>query len=445
MSEIDFIFDRLEAASDARILGFKDSTVSARELVDKVRDSARWLRDNGVKGGDAVVLKGDFSIESVALLLALIDISSISIPLTPSTLRAIGDQLDEVQPDFVIDSTGQVAQIEKLQSGEVNRHYKTLRERKSPGLVLFTSGSTGRPKAVVHDYALLLNKFRTSRPSLITLNFLLFDHWGGLNTLLHSLSNCAMLVLPSSRAPDQICALIAQHKVELLPATPSFLNLMLLGRAHQRHDLSSLRVISYGAEPMPESTLATLRREMPNVELRQTYGMIELGVLRAKSKDDSSLWVKLGGEGYDLRVADGILQVKADSAMLGYINGEAPFTEDGYFITGDAVEQSGDYLKILGRMSDLINVGGQKAYPAEIETVLLEIEGVRDAAVFGEKNRLLGNIVCATILTEDGQDLDDLKRRIKSVCGARLQPYMVPSRITFQQDSLQNHRLKRQR
>jgi acyl-CoA synthetase (AMP-forming)/AMP-acid ligase II len=122
--------------------------------------------------------------------------------------------------------------------------------------------------------------------------------------------------------------------VELLPASPTFLNLLLLSKAYEGHDLSALKLITYGAEPMPSTTLAALRAVFPKIELRQTYGLIELGVLRAKSMSSDSLWVKVGGDGYDLRVVDGILQIKADSAMLGYLNAPSPFTEDGYFIPG---------------------------------------------------------------------------------------------------------------
>ncbi len=73
--------------------------------------------------------------------------------------------------------------------------------------------------------------------------------------------------------------------------------MILVSRALERYDTSSLRLITYGAEPMPLSTLARVRAALPSVELRQTYGMIELGVMRAKSKSMESLWVKLGGEG----------------------------------------------------------------------------------------------------------------------------------------------------
>jgi acyl-coenzyme A synthetase/AMP-(fatty) acid ligase len=445
MSHIDFIIERVEAIGDAAILGFQNHIASGKELGERIRSSAAWLRDQGVRQGDAVALVGDFSIDTVSIMMALIDAAAISIPLTPATLRAIGNQLDEVQPSFVIDATKPTLTVERRSSGEPNELYRIIQERGAPGLVLFTSGSTGKPKAVVHDYSKLLTKFQKRRPTMVTLNFLLFDHWGGLNTLLHSLSNSAMLVLPDSRAPDDVCDLVERHRVELLPATPSFLNMLLISGAAKRHDLSSIKVISYGAEPMPASTLKMVRDAFPKVELRQTYGMIELGVLRAKSKDDSSLWVKLGGEGYDLRVVDGVLQVRAAAAMLGYLNAPSPITPDGYFITGDMVEQDGEYFKILGRQSDLINVGGQKVYPAEVETVLLQIEGVVDASVFGERHPLLGKIVCAAVVVAEGQDEDELRKRIKRESADRLQPFMVPIRIIISRGSLQNHRLKRQR
>lgn len=445
MAGINFILERLKEVGDRPMLGFQASTVSGGELAQKEQEYEKWLSEQGVCSGHAVCFVGDFSIETVALMLALINIGAISIPLTPATLKAVQDQLDEVEPDFVIDACSAEFGISARETTSQNEHYKTLRERQTPGLVLFTSGSTGKPKAVVHDYARLLKKFETRRPSLVTLNFLLFDHWGGLNTLLHSLANQSLIVLPDSRLPSDICSLIEKHKVELLPATPSFLNLLLISGAYNLHDVSSVKLITYGAEPMPASTLSALKDAFPNVSLRQTYGMIELGVLRAKSRSDESLWVKLGGEGYDLRVVDSILQIKADAAMLGYINAPSPLTDDGYFITGDMVEQDGEYLKILGRKSDLINVGGQKAYPAEIETVILEVDGVQDASVIGEKHALLGQIVCATVVPIPEFDLALLKRSIKKHCAAALQPYMVPVKIKFTDGALQSHRLKRQR
>jgi acyl-coenzyme A synthetase/AMP-(fatty) acid ligase len=196
---------------------------------------------------------------------------------------------------------------------------------------------------------------------------------------------------------------------------------------------------------MPAVTLARLRTVFPNVELRQTYGLIELGVLRAKSESSDSLWVKVGGEGYDIRVVDGILQIKADSAMLGYLNAPSPFTEDGYFVTGDRVEQNGDYLRFLGRESELINVGGLKVFPAEVEGVLLANPLVEDAVVYGERHPITGKIVCADIKLRDSVTEPEARRTLKGFCAERLEPFKVPVKLKFVQDALHGDRLKRLR
>ena len=168
--------------------------------------------------------------------------------------------------------------------------------------------------------------------------------------------------------------------------------LLVSGKIHD-YDLSSLKMVSYGTELMHEHTLVAFRKALPNVELLQTYGLTEIGVLRSKSLNSDSLWVKLGGSEFQTRVVDNKLQIKGNSTMLGYLNHENPFTEDGWLITGDNVETNGEYYKILGRDSDIINVGGQKVYPAEVENVILKISNIADASVYAEKNQFLGQLI----------------------------------------------------
>jgi acyl-coenzyme A synthetase/AMP-(fatty) acid ligase len=354
--------------------------------------------------------------------------------------------VDIVNPALLIQANadGDVIVTPRAQT-PVHELLRGLQTAGRPGLILFTSGSTGEPKGVVHDFSRLLQKFRARRPAMRTLNFLLFDHWGGLNTLLHCLSNASPVVLPEQRTPESICRLLEDHRVELLPTSPTFLNLLLLSKAFQGRDLSALRIISYGSEPMPSTTLAGLRAAFPDVELRQTYGLIELGVLRAKSLSSDSLWVKVGGDGYDVRVVDGILQIKAESALLGYLNAPSPMTEDGYFITGDRVELNGDYFRFLGRDSELINVGGQKVFPAEVESVLLECDLVEDAVVYGERHPVTGKIVCADIQLHGAADEAEARRTIKRFCAERLDAFKVPVKLRFVAGGLHSTRLKRMR
>jgi acyl-coenzyme A synthetase/AMP-(fatty) acid ligase len=323
--------------------------------------------------------------------------------------------------------------------------YDALHKREAPGLVLFSSGSTGNNKAVVHDFHLLLRKFQQSRRPWRTLLFLGLDHIGGINTLFYTLSNGGMAVVPADRSPSGVCQAIQQHRVELLPTSPTFLNFLLLSGADKVYDLSSLRLITYGTEPMPQSTLDRIAQAFPAAKLQQTYGLSELGILRSQSRDSTSLWVRLGGEGYQTKVVDSRLWIKAESTMLGYLNAASSLDEQGYFDTGDVVEVDGEWLHILGRASEVINVGGSKVFPAEVESVLLALDNVEDAVVYAEPNPLTGQTVAVTVKLQHEESAHQFKIRMRRFCQNRLAPYQIPARVRFTNEPLHSERFKRMR
>jgi len=404
-------------------------------------------RITNILGGEIVALESDFTPETVALLFALIKRKAIIVPLDISQSENNAHKLKIAQAELLI-RVGKNESIEfhELDTpGEKNRLFKIISDRGIPGLILFTSGSSGEPKAALHDFSKLLKKFETKRKALRTINFLLFDHWGGLNTLFHVLSNGGTVVFLENRNPDYVCELIENYKVELLPASPTFLNMLLLSKAYKRKSLQSLKIISYGAEPMPENLLRTLNELFPDIAFHQTYGLIELGVMRSKSQSNGSLLVKIGGEGFNTRVVEGILQIKSDSAMLGYLNAPSPFTEDGWFITGDSVEENGEYLKILGRKSEIINVGGEKVFPQEVENVIIELPFIQDVLVYGESNPLTGKIVCAKIKYESTETHSDIVKQIKIYCRSKLASFKVPVKIIKSETDLNNNRFKKTR
>ena len=204
-----------------------------------------------------------------------------------------------------------------------------------------------------------------------------------------------------------------------------------------------METVTYGAEVMPQYLLDEVCHIFPNARLLQKYGITEIGTLRSHSESSDSLWVKIGGEGFKTRVVDGMLQIKAESAMLGYLNAPSPFTKDGWFMTGDEVEVKGDYYLIKGRRSEIINVGGQKVYPAEVESVILQMEGVLDAAVSGEKNPILGNIVTAKVHLASDETVKDFTKRMKLFCKDKLQSYQIPQKVTIMQQDFTNARFKK--
>ena len=440
-----WLIDRMASQGEGLALAAGDGTTSTYAQLHAA--TVAWterLRGAGVGAGAVVSVEGDYATSTVAAFLALMERAAIVVPLARDSqahaedFRRIGQVEWRVRPgaEDAVARTGLNADHE---------HYTTLRERGVPGLVLFSSGSTGDHKAAVHDLAQLLKKFETPRHSYRTLVFLGFDHIGGVNTLLYTLANGGAVITVSERSAAAVAGAIERHRVQLLPTSPTFLNLLLLSGEHERHDLSSLELITYGTEAMPESTLKRVGAVFPSTRLLQTYGLTEVGILRSKSRGDDSLWVRVGGEGFETKVKDGRLWIRAESAMLGYLNAPSPFDEDGFLDTGDRVEVDGEWLRILGRDSEIINVGGNKVYPAEVESALLEMDGVADVVVRGERNPIMGNVVVATFRLTTNEPLAELKSRVRRFCQGRMAPFKVPAKIELATGPLHSERFKRMR
>lgn len=378
-----------------------------------------------VRPGDVVALVGDFEPRSIARMLALFDLNCIVVPLTQETKHEHEYFFDAALVDVVIRGD----EVIRRAHGREHLLIKHLRTVAHAGLVLFSSGTTGRPKAIVHDFSHFLKRFQEPRPSLKTLNFLLFDHIGGLNTLLHTLFNRGTVVAASDRSIEAVLRACRTFDVELLPTTPTFLRMMLMSGAVPDQVPACLKVITYGTEKMDQPTLDELCRLLPEVDFRQTFGMSELGILRVKSRARNSLFMKVGGEGVETRVIDGVLQIRSQSRMLGYLNADSPFDEAGWYNTKDVVEQDGEFFKVTGRVSDVINVGGLKFMASDVERVALEHPAVSLAKATTRANPITGQHVELNVQLKDGEIIEkDLLQRYLT---ERLPRHMVPRRITL--------------
>lgn len=441
---IDWLLDRFQEQGETPALIHGDRAFSYAWLLREVES---WRgRLHNLSHGQICSLEGDYSPQTCALLLALIDKGAVIVPLTSSLSEERKQSFRQIsQVEVRLQERAEEWQVEEGPDRADHPLYHSLRQTGAPGLVLFSTGSTGQPKGALHHFGRLLKKFHTPRHRLRTLAFLLLDHIGGLNTLFYTLSNGGTLVTLQSREVGQVCQTIERHRVQLLPTSPTFLNLLLLSEAHHNFDLSSLTTITYGTEPMPEATLKRLHQLFPQVRLLQTYGLSEVGILRSQSRSSDSLWVKVGGEGYQTRVVDGLLHIRAESAMLGYLNAPSPFDEEGWFNTQDEVEVEGEYFRILGRRSELINVGGLKVYPAEVESVLLGLPYVADATVHGEKNPITGQTVVARLTLRESLSPQEARRRIRRDCAPQLESFKIPSRVEIVDDLQHGQRFKRMR
>jgi acyl-CoA synthetase (AMP-forming)/AMP-acid ligase II len=184
---------------------------------------------------------------------------------------------------------------------------------------------------------------------------------------------------------------------------------------------------------MPPSLLERLRALLPHVRLVQTFGTTETGILQTESVSADSTFLRLVDPAVEWKVIDGELWLKSQTQIKGYFRQTSnAFTADGWFRTGDRVEQAADgSLRILGREGESINVGGEKLMPVEVETVLLENSQVVDCRVYGVPNLLTGQTVVADIVTSVTAAPELLRAQLRQLCRQRLPRYKVPTQINF--------------
>jgi acyl-coenzyme A synthetase/AMP-(fatty) acid ligase len=427
---VDFLLNIFQGNKSREAIIWRDQVFHYDWLLDRISQWRGIISEQAILPGTVTALEADFSPNGVALFLAMAEHRCILIPLTNS--------VEAKKHEFM-----EIAEVE-LSIRLDDEDNMTLRQSGHPGLVLFSSGSTGKSKAAVHDLTNLLDKYKAPRKRRRAISFLLYDHIGGVNTMLYLLSTGGCVITVRDRTPEGVLRAVEKYGAELLPTSPTFINLILLSEAHKNHDLSSLKTVTYGTEPMPESTLKRFHKLFPQITLQQTYGLSEVGIPGSKSQSSDSLWVKIGGNGFETRVVDGILQIRAQSAMMGYLNAPNPFTDDGWFITGDMVEFDGEYYRILGRKSDIINVGGEKVYPAEIESILLGMPQVLEAVVTGEPNAIVGSIVKATIVLSGKEQLSDFRVRLNKYMQEKgVQTFKIPQKVILRKGDLHTSRFKK--
>jgi len=389
-----------------------------------------------IQPGDVVAIIGDFTPACILTLLRLIDLETIIVPLTAETEHEHEYFFKSALVDVVI-KDGLVNRRSNNQKHELINY---LRKKNHAGLILFSSGTSGHPKAILHDLTIFLQRFETPRPTLRTINFLLFDHIGGINTLFHTLFNKGVVVAPEARTVDSVLKTCRKYNIELLPTTPTFLRLMLMSGAVPDKVPNCLKIITYGTELMDQSTLNDLCKLLPNIDFRQTFGMSELGIIRVKSEAKNSLFMKIGGEGIKSRVVNNVLQIFSETRMIGYLNAVSPFDQEGWYDTKDIVEIKNGYYKVTGRISDIINVGGLKFMASEVERVVLNFPNVLLAKVIAKQNPITGQHVELIVQPTKERILD--KELLINFLKKKLQSHMVPKRIKIETVNVK-HRFKK--
>ena len=179
--------------------------------------------------------------------------------------------------------------------------------------------------------------------------------------------------MPETRSPEAAGLAIASHQVNVLPASPTFLNLMLLSGTAQKHDLSTIEIIAYGAEAMPQKVLNRLAKVFPMHNFNKSLALAKQVPFESRASA-MKVFFRIEDSDTQWKIVEEELWLKTPSRVLGYLNADDGGLEaDGWYRTGDLVETDDhDNLRIIGRASAVINVGGQKVHPSEVEAILNE-------------------------------------------------------------------------
>jgi long-chain acyl-CoA synthetase len=442
--DINAFVSHLRSGGDRLVLSADDQQCSYAELTALVDMFKRTLQAEQLEH-KAILLSADYGKESLALLLALWQTNNLVALTKTQDEGQIAALCEVLGCQFILSPLPSDSfSIRHRDSKTVPDNVTAFLKRKEPGFIIFSSGTTGQPKGVIHAIAPFFDKYLDVHNCGKLLAFLLFDHMGGVVTTLHALAQLGTLVLPNQRTPHEVGRCVETFKVNTLHLSPTMLNLMCNANSFSTYDFSSLRHIDFGSEPMLSSVLDKLRQALPDVTICHTYGMSEFGLLMGSGAHRDQTWLKIDAE-YDARIHNGVLEIKGPTVMQSYLDKPGNFTADGYLITEDLAEIRDGYLRITGRRSDIINVGGKNVYPSVVEKALLSVDNIADVMVYGEDNPMLGQLVAACCYLHSPEPLSALKAKIFAELKQVLSAEQIPRVISISEKPLITGRFKKAR
>ncbi|MBN1389871.1 MAG: acyl--CoA ligase [Candidatus Thermoplasmatota archaeon] len=448
-----------------------------RIYLDSVAFSAN-LYKNGFRKGDRVMVFLDNRYEAIVSIYGTLFAGGIFIPVNPETKgRKLQYILENSDARFVVtDRRRYLEKVELLRTssiilvdgGEgVVLDFNMMVEfpKEMPDItvidadiasIIYTSGSTGIPKGVTMTHLSIctaiesITTYLSNTPDDIVINVLPISFDYGLYQVLMTFHFGGTLILEKNFVFfSNIIKRIREEKVTGFPLVPAIAEIMLKMKDFGKEDLGSLRYITNTAQKLPERTIRGLKEKLPSVKLYSMYGLTECKRIAyldpekvllkpnsvGKAMPNTEVFlVDDEGRRIDVPNNPGELVVRGSNVMKGYWNNEfetAKVLKEGYYplekvlFTGDLFrfDEDGD-LYFISRKDDMFKIGGEKVSPREVEDTIFTLEGVREAAVFGKEDPLMGN---SLIVVASVEGLDE--EMIRAHCARNLEKYLVPRDI----------------
>ena len=431
-----------------------DGAVTYAELGDAIEHASAGLVSRGVGAGDRVALIDAAGTLAVATVLACARVGAAAAPMSArATAPEIAAMMNAAKCGpvavagreavaRVTEATGTRPLGEEIMtsSGRTTAPRAQVRDD-DIAVVLFTSGTTGVPKPVPLSHEVLGGRVRgftaidPSATPTVSIVCVPFHHVAGLIGVLVGLAGGNTAVLQPRFDAGEWLNLVERHRVQRVFLVPTMLQRIMAHPRFASADLSSVQMITYGAAPASADLIArAVDAFPPSVAFIQVFGQTEtLGAVTALSPDDHK--AGRGGSvgkamtGVEVRIVDPVTGSDVLNGEVGEFWVRAQHTAAaGWVRSGDLVRRDDDgYLYVTGRLSDVINRGGEKIDPAEVEAVLRAHDEVVDVAVCGIRDAELGELVGAVVVARTPVDPEALR----AWCRTRLAGHKVPARFVF--------------
>jgi acyl-coenzyme A synthetase/AMP-(fatty) acid ligase len=396
--------------------------------------------------GARVLLKTRSQFAAALSLVALDGIAG-RIVIAPPDLNEdyLGEVIQRAEIDtLVTDGEG----IEGLRTVAISRPSKRgarMAPTRISEWVMFTSGTLGAPKMVAHTLEALTGAIRPAQGPAVWGTFYDIRRYGGLQIFLRAVLGDASLIVSDADEPvADFLNRLGRDGVTHLTGTPSHWRRALMSPMMDR---IAPRYVRLSGEIADQAVLDSLAARFPGAAIGHAYASTEAGVgFEVTDGREGFPAALIGGSGpVEMRVVDGCLQIRSPRTASRYVGSSDKLDEDGFVDTGDMVElrrsvdragvrasesdQHKARYNFTGRRGGIINVGGLKLHPEEIEAVINRHPAVRLSRVSGRRNPITGAIAVAEVVLDGSWDHDEIREEILRDCRASLKPFQVPAMV----------------
>src|SRR5438105_3600838 len=418
------------------------ATLTWNALQARVLRVAQGLKDKGIGAGDVVAVQLPNTPEFLLVHLAIARLGAVMCTVhMPYRGAEIETILAHSGAKLFFTSAYPFAELEAADPLPADHPAPDARD---PFLLLYTSGTTASPKAVPHAYRTMLGNSRLGAQEhrLDARSRVLcpapFSHLYGLYSLHCAWSVGACTVLLPAFKPDELAQTVERERPTALWTAPAHVAACRNAGLFNKHDWSSLKLAIVSGSMAPPPLVRYFAEQLRGCAVTQLWGMTELqAALYSRPEDGTEIAATSAGRpspGTQLRLApDGELQVRGPLAFSGYYQNDeanrAAFTDDGWFRSGDLAEERHGFYAITGRIKDVINRGGVKFNPADVEALLDSHPKILQSAIVPMPDAVLGEKACAFITVKPGNEAPDLDEVVAYLLAKEIAKNKLPERL----------------